>query len=67
MTRAHALRLLRSKAFLRQCVRDGMSAREIAAVLGVQRSTVRERMRFHDIAPVRRPRPSPPGSVGRAA
>lgn len=64
MPRAKALRLLRSESFLRHRVRRGCSTREIAAELGVNRSSVRERMRMHGIKPVERPRESEEGKPG---
>jgi transposase len=54
MTRQDALRHLRSRAFLRQCVQDGMTIREIADALGVGRTSVRHWMRHHRTTPVRR-------------
>jgi phage antirepressor YoqD-like protein len=54
MTRQDALRHLRSRTFLRQCVQDGMTIREIADALGVGRTNVRHWMRHHGVTPVRR-------------
>ena len=51
-----ALRLLRSRSYLLDATcRRRMSVREIAAELGVHRTTVREWMREHDVPPVQRP------------
>jgi transposase len=53
VTRKQALRLLRCKPFLQRCVAQGMTVRQIAAGLGVARSSVREWMRRHQVAPNR--------------
>lgn len=54
MPRRKALKLLRSETFLRQRVETGRSVREIAAEIGVSRSSVRERMRMYGIPPTKR-------------
>lgn len=55
MSRAEALRLLRSESHLRSRVKTGYSVREIAAELGVHRTSVREKMRMYGIKPIERP------------
>lgn len=54
LPRRRALKLLRSASYLRRSVALGRSTREIAAELGVNRTSVREWMRAHRIPPVRR-------------
>lgn len=50
-------RLLHSRTFLQGCVEQGLSIREIAAKLEVNRTTVRDEMRRWGINPVVRPEP----------
>lgn len=56
ISRDVALRLLRSRRYLLHATAARhLTVREIAAELGVHRTTVREHMRLHGVRPVVRP------------